>query len=173
MSSTDALLSIESAEFLIKLNVDSDNVFAAVSTEKDWETAWKQGIEPIKDPALRSLRTDVRNTTEILDESSYGFQAAMVLFASELVGPYGGCIASFLGYPRCLVQVMGARLQEARIWEGDDVNCEEWFDPQKGAIAFMLDLKVAEGTMIRTWSQERKRYVYRESDVRAVSRLAV
>jgi hypothetical protein len=173
MSSMEALLSIESAEFLIKLNRESDDVIATVSTEKDWETAWERGIEAIKDPALQSLRTDVRNMTEIIDESDYGFQAAMVLFASELVGPYEGCLASFLGYPRCLVQVMAARLQEAKIWEGEYVNCGEWFDPQTGTIAFMLDLRVAEGKMIRTWSQERKRYLYRESNVRTVSRFAV
>ena len=55
----------------------------------------------------------------------------MVLLASELVGPYVDRIVTFVGYPPALVQVIAARLQEARIWEGDEVRCESWLDPQK------------------------------------------
>jgi hypothetical protein len=97
----------------------------------------------------------------------------MVLLASELVGPYSERIVTFVGYPRGLVQVIGARLQESKIWEGDEVHCEEWFDPQKGAVAFMLDLMVAEGKITRTWSREKKQYVYHENEISAVSDFAV
>ena len=110
---------------------------------------------------------------ETLDEDSYGFQAAMVLLASELVGPYVDRLATFVGYPPGLVQVIAARLQEAKIWEGDEVRCESWFDPKKGAMAFMLDLMVAEGTIIRMWSEEKKQYSYYLPEFRAVSQLAV
>jgi hypothetical protein len=60
----------------------------------------------------------------------------MVLLASELVGPYIDRIATFLGYPPGLVQVMAARLQEAKVWESDEVRCESWFDPKKGGHGF-------------------------------------
>jgi hypothetical protein len=40
--------------------------------------------------------------------------------------------ATFLGYPRSLVRVIAARLHEARIWEPDKVDCESWFEPDKG-----------------------------------------
>jgi hypothetical protein len=112
-------------------------------------------------------------TAQTLAEDSYTFQAAMVLLASGLVGPYVDRIAKFVGYPCGLVQVIGARLQEAKIWERDEVRCEEWFDPKKGAIAFVLDLSVAEGRLMRTWSEEKNQYAYHETDIRAVSKFAV
>jgi hypothetical protein len=57
-----------------------------------------------------------------LAEDSYPFQAGMVLLASELVGPYIDRIATFLGYVPSFVQVIAARLCEARIWEDDQVR---------------------------------------------------
>jgi len=54
------------------------------------------------------------------------------------------------------VQVVAARSQEAKIWEGDEVRCEHWFDAQKGGVAFMMDLLVANGKLIRKWSEEKK-----------------
>jgi hypothetical protein len=54
-------------------------------------------------------------------------------------------------------------------WEGDDVRCESWFDPDEGAGAFLLDLMVAEGKFIRSWSEEKKDYAYRVSHIREVS----
>src|SRR5437867_3711701 len=83
--------------------------------------------------------------------------------ASELVGPYSDRIATFLGYPLGLVQLMAARLQGAKIWQDDHVHGESWFDPEKGAIAFMLDLMVAEGQLVRRWSEEKKQYSYHAS----------
>ena len=68
---------------------------------------------------------------------------------------------------------MAARLHEAKIWESDEVRCESWFDPHKGRLAFLLDLMVAEGKLIRAWSDDKKQYAYHEPDIRAVSRLAV
>jgi len=97
----------------------------------------------------------------------------MVLLASELVGPYIDRIARFLGYPPGLVQVIAARLYEARIWEHDKVDCESWFDPEKGGIAFLLAVMVAQGELIRWWSEEEQQFTYRATDIRAVSQLAV
>src|ERR1700692_1774194 len=173
ISKADVLRSLECAEFLIRVNANENDVRATVSNEKDWGTAWERGIEPIKEAALREMRKDVWNLDETLAENSYTFAAAMILLSSELVGPYVERIATFLGYPRAFVQVIGARLQEAKIWESDEVHSVEWFDPKKGAISFMLDLSVAEGKWMRRVSQERKRYVYRETDIRALSHFAV
>ena len=108
-----------------------------------------------------------------LAEDSSTFQAAMILLASELVGPWSDRIAAFLGYPTALVEVAAARLYEARIWENAEVRCEKWFDPEKGGLAFMLDLMIAEGTMIRRWSEEDQQFAYRAIDMLAMSRLAI
>ena len=173
ISNTDVLSSIECTEFRVSINAEADHLRAVASSEKDWAKAWERGIEPIKKFTLESMKNDVWNFDATLAESSYTFQAAMVLLASELVGPYVDRIAAFVGYPLGLVQVIAARLHEAKIWESDEVRCERWFDPQKGAVEFLLDLMVAEGKLIRAWSHEKRQYAYREADTCAVSHLAV
>jgi hypothetical protein len=107
------------------------------------------------------------------DVHRLGRIAAMALLAPELVGPYADRIATFLEYPLDRVRVIGARLHGAKIWEDDEVHYECWSDPQKGGVAFLLDLMVAEGKLIRNWSEEKKQYAYREPDIREVSRLVV
>jgi hypothetical protein len=173
VSNTEVLRSPERAEFLVMLNASENDFRARVSNEKDWGIAWERGMEPIKEAALQGMRRDLWNMDKRLVDNSYSFAAAMILLASELVGPYSERLATFVGYPPALVQVIGTRLQEAKIWEGDEVHAEEWFDPQKGAITFMLDLGVAEGKMMRRWSQEGKQYVYRKTEIRAVSHFVV
>jgi hypothetical protein len=173
ISNTDALSTIEGTVFLVRVTADENDLHAVASCEKDWGMAWERGIEPIKQATLQGMRSDIWNLDNTLAEDSYTFQAAMVLLASDLVGPYVDRIATFVGYPRGLVQLIGARLQEAKIWESGEVRCEAWFDPKKGAIAFMLDLRVAEGKLMRTWSEEKKQYAYRAPDIRAVSHFAV
>ncbi len=171
ISSTDVMSAIENTTFRVQVNADGDDLRAVASTEEDWAMAWGRGIEPIKRAALQGMRRDVGNMDVSL--GSYAFQAAMTLLASELVGPYADRVATFLGYAPGLVQVIAARLQEAKIWESDDVRCESWFDPEKGGVAFLLDLMVAEGKLIRGWSEEKKEYAYHEPDIGAVSHFAV
>ena len=173
VSNTDVLSSIQWVAFRANVSAEGNELGAVVSPEKDWEMAWQRGIEPIKHDALQGMRRDVRNMNETLHEDSYSFQAAMVLFASELVGPYSDRIASFLGYPSRLVQLMAVRLQEAKIWQDDHVHCDSWFDPEKGAVAFMLDLMVAEGQLVRRWSEEKKQYSYHPPENMEVSHFAV
>ena len=173
VSNTDVLSSIQWAAFRAKVNTEENELHALAIPETDWEFAWQRGIEPIKHDALEGMRRDVRDMNETLEEDSYSFQAAMVLFASELVGPYSDRIAMFLGYPSSLVQLMAARLQEAKIWQDDHVHCDSWFDPEKGAVAFMLDLMVAEGQLLRKWSEEKKQYSYHVPENVEVSHFAV
>jgi hypothetical protein len=173
ISNTDVLSSIDCADFCVLLSADENALHAVASSEKDWGRAWERGIEPIKQAALQGMHRDVWNMDGTLAEDSYTFHAAMVLLASELVGPYVNRVSTFLNYPLGLVQVVGARLQEAKIWEGDEVSCERWFDPKKGTLAFLLDLMVAEGKLMRAWSADKKQYAYHESDIWAGSHLAV
>ena len=173
ISNTDALSSIEPTVFRVQVSVDKNDLRAAASNKKDWTRAWEQGIEPIKQATLQGMRSDVRNMYGTVAEDSYAFQGAMVLLASEVLGPYVDRIATFLEYPLDLVRVIGARLHEAKIWENDEVRCESWSDPQKGAMAFLLDLMVADGELIRKWSEEKKQYVYHKADIREGPRLAV
>jgi len=165
LSNSDVLKSIEGTDFRVTVDADGNDLRAVASSEKDWELAWERGLEPIKESAVQGMKKDVWNMDASLAEDSYTFQAAMVLFASELVGPYVDRIVTFLGYPPDLVQVMAARLQESQIWDGDEVHCERWFDPQKGVASFIMDLMVAEGKFVRKWSEEKNQFVYHLLDI--------
>jgi hypothetical protein len=79
----------------------------------------------------------------------------------------------FSGIPPGLVQVVAARLYEGRIWENEEVRSEAWFDPHNGGVAFIVDLMVAEGVLIRRWSEEDQQFAYRAADLPAVSHFAV
>src|ERR1035441_8479210 len=89
------------------------------------------------------------------------------------VGPYVDSIATSLPYPGSRVQVIAASFHEAKYCEGDQVRCERWFDPQEGGAAFILDVLVANGQLIRKWSEEKKQYAYRKADIREASQFAI
>jgi len=73
-----------------------------------------------------------------------------------------------------MVQAVAARLYQARISEEDEVRSEKWFDPETGGVvAFVADLMVAEGSLIRRWSEETQQFAFRATDIRPVSQLAV
>jgi hypothetical protein len=155
VSNIGALRSIERTEFRVTVNADAENLLAVASSDTNWELAWEHGIEPIKQAALQSLKSDVWAMDEELAEDSFTFWAAMVLLASYMVGPYTVRVATFLGYPVGFVQVVAARLIQSGIWAGDEVSSEPWLDPVKGPVSFMLDLMVAEGTFTASWSEEK------------------
>jgi hypothetical protein len=85
--------------------------------------------------------TNVWNIDPTLAEDSSTFQTAMILFASEFVGPWSKGIAIFLGYPRAIVEAVAARLYEGKIWGNDEVRCEKWFDPRSGGRFLRGDFK--------------------------------
>jgi hypothetical protein len=87
-------------------------------------------------------------------------RTAMVLLASDFVEPYPDRVATFLGYPVSLVQVIATRLTEARIWEGYEIHCERWYDPQHGRVSFIIDVMIATGHIIRVWMEEKNQHGY-------------
>jgi len=94
------------------------------------------------------------------DADGDNLRAAMLLLASEMVGPYPDRVATFLGYPVSLVQVIATRLTEARIWEGYEIHCERWYDPQHGRVSFIIDVMIATGHIIRVWMEEKNQHGY-------------
>ena len=174
VSNGDVLESIQCIEFEVKLNVDGNgSVCGVASSLTDWAECWDHGFAPFKEAALQSMRNDVLSIDGTLSEDSATFRSAMILFSSEMVGPYVERIASFLDIPCSFVDVVAVRLLEARIWEGDQVRCESWFDPKKGGATILLDVMVAAGEFIRSWSVEKNDYVYRVADMRSISHMAI
>lgn len=171
IANDDVLRTIEPTEFSVLLSVEESKLRAVANTEKDWAMAWEKAIEPLKQTALQEMRDELRRIAGDIAEDSYSFQAAMVLLASQCVGPYINRIATLLNYPPGQVEVIAGRLRQAKTWEGDEVRCESWFHPQRGGLQFRLDLMVAEGTLIRRWSEEKKDYEYSLPNIKEVSLL--
>src|SRR5664279_5238825 len=84
VSNIDALRSIECIEFRVTVNANAENLLAVASSDTNWELAWERGIEPIKQAALQSLKSDVWAMDGELAEDSFTFWAAMVLLASYM-----------------------------------------------------------------------------------------
>src|SRR5215472_13068309 len=76
-----------------------------------------------------------------------------------------------------LWKVSEPRLRKKReggswLWP-ESAHCEQWFDPETGGVALIADLMVAEGSLIRRWSEEKQQFAYSATDIRPVSQLAV
>ena len=169
VSNTDLLETKECISFDLNISRTADSIEATATTSANWAQCWRRGIEPIRRIALQSIHDTVRGVDETLPENDPRFMAAMVLIASEMVGPYVDRLVSFLEYQHSFVAAIAARLVESRVWDGDEVRCEKWFDPEIGGTAILLDILVATGELMRTWSEEKSDYIYAAPEIRTHS----
>src|SRR5262249_53207728 len=97
VSNTDLLETKERITFDLNLSrIGADAIEAIATTSADWEQCWVRGIGPIRREALEGIRDSVSSLDETLSENDTLFMAAMVLLASEMVGPYVDRLATFL-----------------------------------------------------------------------------
>jgi hypothetical protein len=173
ISNTEVLRSVEPTEFRVDISADGNGLSAVAKTDKDWAMAWDRGMSRIRESALQLIKQDILNMDSTLAEDTYTYRATMVLLASELVGPYVDRLASFLGYPRALLQPISYRPHEAGIWEGDEVHIERCFEPQTGGVVLCVYILIAEGKLIRRWSEEEKQFLYCMPELQPVGNLVV
>jgi hypothetical protein len=84
------------------------------------------------------------------DEESEDFQAGLVMLASLSIDNRDPmAISQFTGVPLPLVREFSGRLIENGIWRPDGKTAGNWFDPEEGGFAFMLDVWVAMGSLER------------------------
>ena len=86
-----------------------------------------------------------------IKQSDLDFMHQAILLSCTQLGPDEQAIAEELQYDPEFVGLVGARLRNAGIWNGDTINAihfECWQRPDDGGIAFHLDAAVAGGTMI-------------------------
>ena len=165
----DVLRSDQRLPFRVSLVEGHKGPEASAIPADGWESAWQKGLEPIRQAALASMK-DYVHTVSAAVEGTYSFQAALILVASEILGPYPGRIATFLGYPVAVVQVVGDRLHEAGIWTADEVRNEGWSDPLSGYTNATLDVMVAQGRLRRRWSEGDQQFQYYAMDLAKVTR---
>ena len=110
----------------------------------------------------------VREALEDLDpamkggEDEPGYRTAIVLLAALELGPNVDALSRFTGYSPDFVRAIAGRSVEAGLWTDDDVCCEHWFaqDGQLRCTVFWTDTLVAEGLVVRSWSEEDGAYRY-------------
>lgn len=161
--SEDDLLIHEDHDFypVELLSSSCGHIIARVNSTKNWAASWESGIAPLKENALEIIRRGVISFGSDLNEDSGFVRSATVLLASEMIGPYPDRLSWFTGYPVASIQIIGARLLEAKLWNGQHVDCKPWFEPHKGFYRLILDLSIAAGELSRVWSDERKDWLYR------------
>jgi hypothetical protein len=75
-------------------------------------------------------------------------ETAAMLLASALVGPHAGRIGKLLGIPEDKIAKRARRLRRNGVWNKDRVEAD-WTDAKSGAVAFWLDVCVADGLVRR------------------------
>ena len=94
------------------------------------------------------LADEIKNLDPALSPDDPAYHAAMVLLASLTVGPNVRNVAAFTGYPLREVAAFGQRLRNSAVWVGHKIACE-WFEEDRGVLAFWCDVNVALGFMER------------------------
>jgi hypothetical protein len=95
-------------------------------------------------------------------EDEPGYRTAIVLLAALELGPNVEALSRFTGYSPKFIREIAWRSVEAGLWTDDDVCCEHWFtqDGQVRLVVFWADTAVAEGVLIRRWTEEDGAYRY-------------
>lgn len=93
------------------------------------------------------------------DENSDEFKVAMILLASINVGPDEKKIRKLLGYPEDFVATVGKRMRRSGTWTKGGKVAANWADPERGGIAFALDVNVGLGFMERARAQPKSQKI--------------
>jgi transposase-like protein len=88
-------------------------------------------------------------------EGDEDFQAALVMAAPLEIGSMDpAAVSAFTGVPERLVREYAGRLAENGIWLPDGRIAADWWDPEYGNTAFMMDVWVATGSFNRGKASE-------------------
>jgi hypothetical protein len=109
----------------------------------------KEALEEL-DPAMKGC------------EDEPGYRTAIVLLAALELGPDAEALSRFTGYSPKFIRESAWRSVEAGLWTDDDVCCDHWLaqDGQVRFVVFWMDTLVAEGVLVRRWTEEDGAYRY-------------
>lgn len=94
------------------------------------------------------------------DAESEGFKCAVLLLASLSYGTDSRELAQVTGLRYEYVAQVETRCRQAEIWVGEEVMGAHWEEEELGGLAFVCDVCVAEGKLIRR-TQPDGEYRYR------------
>jgi hypothetical protein len=83
------------------------------------------------------------------EETNPDTRAAMVTVGAAFVGPDVDRLVQLTGYAQEYVEQIATRLRTSGLWREGTLNYDPWDDAEKGFVAFILDLEVATGSLVR------------------------
>ena len=96
---------------------------------------------------LEEIKEMVSEGDPGLDPTDEAYKTQVILLTSAVVGPNIKRIAKFTGYPRAAIAQRGANWRAAGIWDGGKVIADNWDDPDKGWLGFILQSMVGDGIL--------------------------
>src|ERR1700730_5635785 len=88
---------------------------------------FEKGRSVVKNASLDVIKREVEKLDPNLDQSDFGFRAAVVLMSAAFVtGPDTESLAAFTGYPLSLVVEISGRMIQAGLWRDGVVNSDHW-----------------------------------------------
>jgi hypothetical protein len=108
------------------------------------------------DPTIVDIRREVARMVKrrIIEDGDMA-KTAIVMLAAAIIGQEIQALSDFTGIPEAFIQERAERLIENGVWKDGKIYAD-WFG-KDGTIAFVLDVMVAEGEIVRVPAEEGKR----------------
>jgi hypothetical protein len=101
-----------------------------------------------KEMTLEEIKKHLRQIDPNIPEDDPDYPYFVILLSSIWVGTDPEKLAAFTGYDLALIQAIWKRMCAAKIWDGDTIECEDWYE---GGLGLALAMLVARGEVIRRW----------------------
>lgn len=115
---------------------------------------------------LETTEKQLLEVDENLKTTDRGYAEQVILLASAMSKADEAFLATELGYDLEFVSLVGARLRNARIWDGDQVAPETVELWQNNDAGFYLDAGVAMGNMMVVFDGGERKYSLTEGGMR-------
>jgi len=95
------------------------------------------------------IETEVKRLDSKIKKSDETFKIATILLSALRVGADSQAIAKFLKIDKKEIEKYEKNLRKNKVWVGKKTICE-WFEKDKGGVAFWCDVLVAQGLLKKT-----------------------
>lgn len=122
----------------------------------------RRWLELVTRNTMRRTRLSMRDIEQELENQGYPknhelFKFAAVLVATIETGPDVEEVTTITGYSLEFVRMIAVRMSAAEMWGELPTVHDTWFDPEQGAVNFLLDTMVAAGELTTAGWQDGKR----------------
>lgn len=97
-----------------------------------------------------------------IEEQPEFYNTALVLLSAVICGPDTRNLAAFTGLSRSFIAPIRRRMLQSDLWTEIEACSGDWYVAQGlfCTTSFWLDVLVAQGLVVRTWSEPEGQYCY-------------